>query len=194
MGDHQFLPSLFKSSSVKLKTAEIQPDPTSIQSGEGSSDKHDHYSIQMESSKLAILSQFINIYPEAVVLLSGSGEILAMNTVFITRYSLVNSNSIISLPFLKLIHERDKLEVARNIQKSMDLKLLTTCSPILLHHVEDIDTQFHPVDVCIQFNSNSDDCVLAIIRYTLLMLSLIDSIMEYLRIGLMTVRRNLSCL
>ena len=148
------------------KTAtEIQPDPTSIQSGGGSSDKHDHYAIEMESSKLAILSQFINIYPEAVVLLTGSGEILAMNSVFIHRYSLIDSKSMISVSFLRLIHERDKLEVARNIQKSMDLKLLSTCSPILFHHVEDVETQFRPVDVCIQFNSNSDDCVLAIIRY-----------------------------
>ena len=159
----KFLPSLFKSSSLKLK-AEIQPDPMSIVSGEGSRDRHDLYPIEMEPSKLAILSQFINIYPEAVVLLSGSGEILSMNTAFINHYSLVNSSSIISLPFLKFIHERDKLEIARNIQKSMDLKLMTTCCPILFHHVEDIETQFHPVDVCVQFSSNSDDCILAIIR------------------------------
>ena len=148
---------------MKQKT-EIQPDPMSIISGEGSRDRHDHYSMEMEPSKLAIISHFINIYPEAVVLLTGSGDILAMNTAFINRYSLVNSASIISLPFLVLIHERDKLEIARNIQKSMDLKLMTTCCPILFHHVEDIETQFHPVDVCVQFSSNSDDCILAIIR------------------------------
>lgn len=167
MSDHPFLPTLFKSRSMKEQTDQT-PDPTSILSGIGSRDKHEKYSIEIEASKLVILSKFIDLYPDAVLLLSGVGDVLAVNTAFSHRFSLLNSSTIHSLSILKLIHERDKVEVAWNIQKAFDLKLTTTSSHVLFYHVEDMDTQFRPADVSIQFNCNDEDFIMAIIRYSLM--------------------------
>lgn len=115
--------------------------------------------------KLDWMSSFINLLPDAVGLLDKHGNLQLVNSRFASVFELIHYKTNVALSLCSLIHDRDKNEVMRCIDKSYTLRELVSISHIRCFAFNDRETHTTPLELALQFNrNNSDELILLIVK------------------------------